>query len=192
MILYTRPFLDKTPVPDVSSQFCIWKSHWTNFQESCHWELPEMEIASHWKEVPDTRYTEEIPFFVASNEGSILMSCATSIALGLIKPHETLDHPPPEGNVISSNAEKIKRKDESWLNVHLLSRMPKLKSSEEVPIVCSWDGQLKSNKENLIVQMNNLIINVQWIIETRAVKLQNVICSQWSPKWICSQIDQQC
>ena len=43
---------------------------------------------------PDTRYMDEIPFFVASNEGSILILCATSLALGLIKPHEKLDHPP--------------------------------------------------------------------------------------------------
>ena len=64
---------------------------------------------------PDTRCMEEIPFFVASNEGSILISCATSFALGLIKPHEKLDHPPPEGNrnVIYSSADKIKKKDES-------------------------------------------------------------------------------
>ena len=57
---------------------------------------------------PDARYKEEIPFFVASNEGSILISCATSLALGLIKPHEKLDHPPPEGNrnVIYSSAER--------------------------------------------------------------------------------------
>ena len=38
---------------------------------------------------PDTRCIEEMPFFVASNEGSILISCAISLALGLIKPHES-------------------------------------------------------------------------------------------------------
>ena len=57
---------------------------------------------------PDTICMEEIPFFVASNEGSILISCATNLALGLINPHEKLDHPPPDGNrnVIYSSAEK--------------------------------------------------------------------------------------
>ena len=79
---------------------------------------------------PDTRYMEEIPFFVASNEGSILISCATSLALGLIKPHEKLNHPPPEGNrnIIYSSADKIKKRDESKLNVHQLVRKPKLKT----------------------------------------------------------------
>ena len=79
---------------------------------------------------------------MGSNEGSILISCATSLALGLIKPHEKLDHPPPEGNgnVIYNSADKIKV--ESQLNVHMLVRKPKLKSSnEEAPIVCSSDEQ---------------------------------------------------
>ena len=54
---------------------------------------------------------EEISFFVASNEGSILISCTTSLALGLVKPHEMLDHPPPDGNrnVIYSSAEKYRK-----------------------------------------------------------------------------------
>ena len=49
---------------------------------------------------------------MASIEGSILISCTTSLALGLIKPHEKLDHPCPEGdrNVICSSADKIKKK----------------------------------------------------------------------------------
>ena len=81
--------------------------------------------------------------FEASNEGSILISCATSLALGLVKPHEKLGHPPPEGNVFSSSADKIK--DESQLNVHMLVRKTKLKSSnEEAPIVCSKD-ELSNN-----------------------------------------------
>ena len=60
----------------------------------------------------DTRCLEEIPFFVASNEGSIINSCATSLELGLIKPHEKLNHPAQEGNrnVIYSSADKIKEK----------------------------------------------------------------------------------
>ena len=57
---------------------------------------------------PDTRCITEVSFFVASNEGSILISCATSLALGLIKLQEMLDHPPQKGNVIFSSADKIK------------------------------------------------------------------------------------
>ena len=46
---------------------------------------------------PDIRCIAEVTFYVASNEGSILISCTASLALGLIKPHERLDHLPPRG-----------------------------------------------------------------------------------------------
>ena len=70
---------------------------------------------------PDTRYMEEIPFFVASNEGSFLISCTTSLELGLIKPHKKLDHPPPEGNrnVICSSADKDK--ETRWVLIECTS-----------------------------------------------------------------------
>ena len=98
---------------------------------------------------PDTRCIEEIPFFVASKEGSILTSCRTSLASGLIKPHEKLDHPPPEGNrnIIYSSADKIK--NESWLKVYMLVQENKLKTSiEEISDVCSIQEQssTSSNK----------------------------------------------
>ena len=82
---------------------------------------------------------------VVTNEGSSLISYATSLALGLIKPHDRLDHLSPEGNVISSSANKIE--DKSQLKVHMLVRKPKLKSSnEEAPIVCSIDEQSKKEQ----------------------------------------------
>ena len=86
---------------------------------------------------------------MASNEGSILISCTTSLALSLIKPHDRLDHLPPEDNVISSSADKLK--DESQLKVYMLVRKTKLKASnEKVSIVCSIQEQssiICSNKE---------------------------------------------
>ena len=94
---------------------------------------------------PDTRCLEETKFYVAAHEGSTLISCATSLALSLIKPHKQLDHPPPKGNrsVIYSSVDKMKKKDESQLKV----QQTKLQTSKEAPIVCSRDGKLKSNKE---------------------------------------------
>ena len=89
--------------------------------------------------------------FVASNKGSILISYATSLALGLIKPHEKLDHPPPEGNrnVIYSSADKIKKQNESRLKVHMLVQKTNLRTSAENLDVCSRDKHFStsSNKE---------------------------------------------
>ena len=97
---------------------------------------------------PDTRCIKEIPFFVASNEGSILISCTTSLALGSIKPHEKLDHPSPEGNrnVIYSIVDGIRRKDESQSKVHMLVQKNKLNTgAEKISDVCSRDEQSVTN-----------------------------------------------
>ena len=45
---------------------------------------------------PDTKHLQEVTFYVASNNGSVLLSCATMFALGLIQPHTRLDYLPLE------------------------------------------------------------------------------------------------
>ena len=92
--------------------------------------------------------------FGASNEGSILILCTTSPALGLIKPHDRSDHLPPEGNVVSSSAEL---KDESQLKVPMLVRKPKLKSSKEKLLFCV---QFKNNLLQLVQTKNNFMIDL--------------------------------
>ena len=56
--------------------------------------------------------------YVASNNGSLLLSCATMLALGLIQPHIRLDYLPPTANLITSSDDhpmKIK----SQVNVYV-------------------------------------------------------------------------
>ena len=77
------------------------------------------------------------------------VSCTTSHTLGLIKPHDRLDHLLPESNVISSSAYKLM--DESQLKVHMLVRKPTLNTNnEKAPIVCLIQEQsstICSNKQ---------------------------------------------
>ena len=40
---------------------------------------------------PDTKCLQEITFHVVSHEGSVIISCATSIDLNLTQPHRYLD-----------------------------------------------------------------------------------------------------
>ena len=79
---------------------------------------------------PDTRCLEKVKFYIAGNEGSVLISCTTNLELGLIKPKEKLDHLPPEGKrkVIYSSADRIKKKkqDKPCLEVHMLVQEDKM------------------------------------------------------------------
>ena len=125
---------------------------------------------------PDTRCLEETRFYVAGNEGSILISCATSLALSLIKPHEKLDHLPTKGNknIIYSSAVKMKKNYESRFKV----QQTKLKTNaEKITDVCSKDEQSvtssieQSHNENGCSkgeQSHNII----------TVKLKKTLCSQ--------------
>ena len=70
---------------------------------------------------PDTKHLQEVKFFVASNDGSVLLSCTTTLVLGLIQHHTSLDHLPPGASLIFSSADKQKENG-SQLNIHVLSK----------------------------------------------------------------------
>ena len=70
---------------------------------------------------PDTKQSQEVAFYVASYNGSVLLSCATMIALGLIQPHTRLDYLPPIANLITSSADHPK-KTKCQLNLHVSKR----------------------------------------------------------------------
>ena len=59
---------------------------------------------------PDTKVLQEVTFQVTSHEGSVIVSCVTSIELGLIHPHRNLDEVPEEGSLIYSRAGMPKKK----------------------------------------------------------------------------------
>ena len=65
---------------------------------------------------PDTKCLQEVTFYVASNNGSVLLSCVTTLALGLIQPHTKLYYLPPRATLITSSAEHPKTK--SQVSVH--------------------------------------------------------------------------
>ena len=58
---------------------------------------------------PDSKKPTEMTFHVASNEGSVLLSCNTSLTLGLIQSRPRLDYLPPKASLITSN-EDLQRK----------------------------------------------------------------------------------
>ena len=55
---------------------------------------------------------------MASNNGSVLLSCVTTLALGLIQPHTRLDNLPPKTSLITSSADHPK-KIKSKVSVHV-------------------------------------------------------------------------
>ena len=58
---------------------------------------------------PDTKHLQDVTFYVASNNGSVLLSCARTLALGLIQPHTRLDYLPPRASLNTSSADHPKK-----------------------------------------------------------------------------------
>ena len=54
---------------------------------------------------PDSKKLTEMTFYIAPNEGSILLSCNTSLTLGLIQSRPRLDYLPPRMSLITSNVD---------------------------------------------------------------------------------------
>ena len=67
---------------------------------------------------PDTKHLLEVTFYVASNTGSVLLSCVTSLALGLIQPCTRLDYLPLRASVITSSTDHPK-KTKPKISVHV-------------------------------------------------------------------------
>ena len=60
----------------------------------------------------DTKKLLETAFYVAMNDGSVLLLCKTTLLLGLIQPSSRLDYLPPRASLITSSADHPKKMKE--------------------------------------------------------------------------------
>ena len=58
---------------------------------------------------PDTKIFMDVTFFVAVNDGSVLLSYKTTLILWLIQPRTRLDYLPPRASLITSSADHPKK-----------------------------------------------------------------------------------
>ena len=54
---------------------------------------------------PDTKKLQEMTFFVAKNDGSVLISCTTTFGPGFIQLRTKLDYIPPRASLITSTVD---------------------------------------------------------------------------------------
>ena len=66
----------------------------------------------------DTKKLVPVTFYVANNDGSVLLSCKTTLALQLIQPWLRLDYLPPWASLITSTMDYPKKTKMTTLKVH--------------------------------------------------------------------------
>ena len=57
----------------------------------------------------DTKNLMEVTFYLVMNDGSVLLSCKTTLILGLIQPRTRLSYLPPRASLITSSADHPKK-----------------------------------------------------------------------------------
>ena len=67
----------------------------------------------------------EVTFYVASNNGSVLLSSVTNLVLGLIQPQNRLDYLPPRTSLSTSSADHSK-KTKSQIIFHVSKKESKV------------------------------------------------------------------
>ena len=93
---------------------------------------------------PDSRHLLEVTFHVASNNGSVLVSCVATLALGLIQPRSRLDYLSPGTSLITSSTDYPK-KTKSQINV------PVSKKESEVSNCKGMVSKIITSKEQILV-----------------------------------------
>ena len=66
----------------------------------------------------DTKKLLETTFYVATNDGSMLLSCKSTCVLDLTQPRSRLDYLPPRAGLITSTQDHLKMTKQVQLSVH--------------------------------------------------------------------------
>ena len=101
---------------------------------------------------PDTKKLLEATFYVAMNDGSVLLSCKTTLLLGLIQPRSRLDYLPPRASLITSSADHPKKTKEV-LHIQkkqVATQRNKQEKSTQAPTVKEKGPKLITSKEMIV------------------------------------------
>ena len=63
----------------------------------------------------DTKKLIEVAFYVTMNDGSVSLSCKTTLLLGLIQPRPKSDYLPPRPSLITSSADHPRKQRQSYM-----------------------------------------------------------------------------
>ena len=67
---------------------------------------------------PESKKLMKVLFFVAKENGSVLLSCRTTMELGLIKPHVHIDYLPPKARLLTSTCDQPSKTRMHRPNIH--------------------------------------------------------------------------
>ena len=109
---------------------------------------------------PDTKKLLETTFYVANNDGSMLLSCNSTHALDLKQPKSRLDYLPPSASLITSMQDHRKKTKQSQQSVH---RSQQVATQSKQQVETTQNKKRQANK--LITSKDQIMIQYPDVFE---------------------------
>ena len=109
----------------------------------------------------ESKQLMKVMFFVAKENGSILLSCRTTMDLGLIRPHAQLDYLPPRASLLTSTCDQPSKTKTHKPNIHCTIEKPTMVTTPKngnpgAPLLWNAaipkDNQLVTRKEQIMAR----------------------------------------
>ena len=110
---------------------------------------------------PESKQLIKVLFFVAKENGSILLSCRTTMELGLIRPRAQPDYLPPRASLLTSTCDQPSKTRTHKPNIHYTKEKPtkvttsksdNVRTPQSQNIKISEDNQLVTRKEQIMAR----------------------------------------
>ena len=110
---------------------------------------------------PDSKQLMKVMLFVAKENGSIPLSCRTTMELGLIRSHAQLEYLPPRASLITSTCDQPSKTKTHKPNIHCMIEKPTMVSTPKngnprAPQLWNTtipeDNQLVTRKEQIMAR----------------------------------------
>ena len=134
---------------------------------------------------PDTKRLLET-FYMVMNNGSVLLSCKTTLLLGLIQPRSRLDYLPPRASLITSSADHPK-KTRAVLHVEkqaASAQKKKQKEATQTPAVIKKGPKLITNKEMILQEYPDVFQGVgKFLGADYHIQIDSSVPPKQTPCW---------
>ena len=120
---------------------------------------------------PDSKKLMKVMFFIMKENGSILLSCRTTMELGLIKPHSHLDYLPPKARLLTSTCDQPSKtkvykptiqctKERATLSKKITSQQNTISYPPLHPNMTQMKDQLVTQKEHIMARFSDVFEGV--------------------------------
>ena len=140
---------------------------------------------------PESKELIKVIFFVAKENRNILLSCRTTMALGLIKPWAWLDYLPPRASLLTSTCDHPSRTKPQKPNIHHMKEKPIMttipenmnaRSPQSQNTLIPEDNQLVTKKEQMLARFPDVFKGIgKFLGKPYKIQLDPNVPPKWTP-----------